>query len=803
MINRLKKKWGELSGQIEHQLARARTYEAQEIYAEAAKCYQAVLQYDPDFVEAREALMRCYAQYKLQQQALPLVQEAAALEGKRAWKEALDTYARAYRIWPGARLKAKLDTLRAQLRARYDGLLRRAREAEKAEAYGQAHKYYAAALQMDDRDPEIAGAIARCLQRQATVDEANRHLQKGDTQARQGYLLQALEAFQAAYSVWSVPRVQAKVADVENKIARRKQFLEALNAEKEGDLDRAGRLYAALVKSGYDDVFQTRWAICETRRGNWEQAVARFARLPAAKLDPEARYHYGYALIQKGALGDGLKHWRTLSSPKVLELVKAFERHQTVAWKREVAHLQELCFDQGQYVEALHVARTLLKQQKDEHVEALLPYLEQKALGEMEEAGDFKAALNLIRDGDWGLWQRAVVLLQLVHQDASYLREAVAYGISVVLSDEIYTLVQGHAAWMNGQKIDRQHVREALLRHLNRLIQETIAAHPRLDVSLIDVFNFEIEYTRRLKDLRLEGFPPMSPSLALILRRREEILNALASLLSKADESQRELILDVGAAYAPANHSFRILLGGEPEVARKTLKPYKDPFSEYVRARVHFACVLHKVAREDWDLLAEIPGAVPHAQLTESNRQVLVEAVNKAAKALHNEDRLDTAKALAQRALQAGLADMQKTLSTLLNYEAVQKSNDDKKNLNEIRTILEEALRLDPDNDRARENLDQVLADIDLPRVQACVDRDDLDGAIRIARNSKSRTIKTMMVDHLITRIRNTVEHWESLSPYERIPEWELNAILTDRLRKAESLDPDHSEVRRLLGLLT
>ncbi|BBO92713.1 tetratricopeptide repeat protein [Desulfosarcina ovata] len=585
---------------------------------------------------------------------------------------------------------------------------------------------------------DIADKITRCRQ-EVKIGQAKQLVKKACRAVKKGTLDSALTSFQRANAVLNEPWVTQQIEAIEGKLTRRDAFSSARSAETAGDFEKAAKCYAAVCEP--DDPSRESMLIksarCFVKAGRYAEALNIFKDVSLAGSG--ARYDYGFALVQSGFLAQGLRAWDEVDvqDSRFTEQKHLVARQLAADLVDRLNRKADLASIHDDVSFLMHKADSFFGQSRRDEIKTIHEHAVFAWIEELWEKEDFHTIEKILGTSALPLTPdllalKAKVGFKTAGANGRHLHTMLLYWLPAIYSPLIATSFGDNAG-------KRQQVRRKLIAMAESLIKKAkgkqngrrVLTELTIDTELIQTIREIMEHQRSRTDFIF------TPRLAALLDRSEEFLSLIRENESFFQDKHR--YLETGAFYSAAgrylyhlkNHDYEkaVCLFTDLPQDRK-----KDAFIDYAFNLISFEYGCHCLDNEDVQAGRFFLSAPALFDVAPALEEKLIQ------KALDFEEWPslkpfeDVLSAIYR---QRPSKVLEKALSLVMTRRAISMYNERKLAPKALNGIINRALKLDPENEMAREASESGEINQEIKAVCDAFDRMKLGKASRIARESE------------------------------------------------------------------
>ena len=560
-------------------------------------------------------------------------------------------------------------------------------------------------------------------------------IKQGHKAVEKDNLPEAILCFQSAEKLLNDPLLSGKVNDLQYKLTEYKIDAEAQEAEASCDYTKASDLYArAWGKNSSQDLL-LKSAVCLVKAGNYLQAAELFDKsdLP----DDNALYFCGFALAKTGNHYEALKRWEKLDIPD-----KLFIEQKRLILSLACSEFYSN-FKKDPDINAVHhKANDLLALANTLDYTELIVMLEEictycklvliETLWEQEEFADIADfLLQMVHFNDPAILAlNAKTYFHLSRELSNFIEPMMAYWLTAIYSNEI-----------SAGFSDNPDKREKIQQRLIHFSEERINRHQNSQSARYATHYLTIE-KKLLNDLSTvlqkhdQGFnQTCTPRYAALFGFSNTILELIK--LSKNDFKDSEHYLETGGYYSRAGEGLYALKTGNVKKAQALVETIesnspKDEFTDYVVRLIQFEfgqAALENNEKGYLQYFALTPKLFESAPTIE--KRFTDKILQYGDKQLLSHEKL-----LIFLNKERPSDPISEACSFAMTQSAIIKYNQKKMNDKQLKTVIEKAIRIYPDNDFALHTLERTAIDLETEIILKAMDKHKLMKAARLARQS-------------------------------------------------------------------
>lgn len=642
--------------------------------------------------------------------------------------------------------------------------------------FSLAMKEFETAQKKLNRD-DIAAKIA-CCRKEVKSGNAKQLIKKARKAEKKGDLDTALKCFQQANAVLNEAWIAQRIENFKGQLTGRDAVSLAKAAEVAGDFRQAAKCYANACDAHGEtcEPLLLKRARCLVRAGQYAEAVDIFKTLPLTKAG--GRYDYGFALAQTGCFAQCLRAWEDLEIND-----DRFAEQKRVVARLLGTHLVDRLKRKEDYASTyrdafylLKTADALLTPDQRRSVENLYEYGTFAWIEELWEAQEFETVADILKTTAGPLTPALVALnakvwFKMAGDDGRHLHTMLLYWLPAIYSPSIAESFAGSVGEWQKVRCKLIAMAENLIKkHADTRYGRQALANLAIDKELIQTLVTLLEKQGKCVDLIC------TPRLAVHLGRSDEVLGLIRENEAFFDNKQQ--YLETGAYYSAAGTYLYRLKNNEYEKAAGLLTDLqpdleKDEFIDYAIPMISFEYGLHCLENGDTQISRYFQSTPALFNIAPALEQKLTQ------KALAFED-WGLSKSFEdvlsfiykERPSQA----VRKALSLVMARRAIAISNKGKLNPKALKGIINKALKLDPENEMAREAIQGTAVHFEVQAMRTAFYRQKLGTASRIARESEYDEVRDHYFrfieesfDHIIA---NDWEHGEKLMLIDDLFKW-------------------------------
>jgi tetratricopeptide (TPR) repeat protein len=585
---------------------------------------------------------------------------------------------------------------------------------------------------------DIAAKIAQC-RREVKIEKAKEQVKKAFKAEKKGHPDKALTYFRAANEVLNEAWILKRIEKLDTQLTGSNAALLAKAAEAAGDFRKAAEYYATACNHTSDDSAGSlglKRARCLVGVKQYVEAVEVFKNL--SHKDDGGRYDYGFALAQVGRYAQCLRVWEGLEV-----------RDDRINEQRKIV-VQRLCSDMAERLEQsesdasicndarylLQSATDLLLSDQRESIERLYQYGTLAWIKKLWEAEEWQSIADILKNYNGPLTPtllalNAKVWFKMAEADSRHLSTMLLYWLSAIYSPSISVTFAPNS-----------HQQQKVRRKLITMAEDLIKTHAdtRYGREALVQLAIDNDLMQTLLELLEKQANPMdllyTPGLSGHLNRSNAVLGLIRE--NRNFFKSRQHYLETGAFYSAAGSCLYQLKYQAYEKAAelgadlpKDLE--KDEFVAYAIKLIYFEYGLHCLESGDDQVNDYFQSTPALFEIAPTLLQKLTQsAVNFKEWSLLQpyEDVL----ALIHK--QFPNRSLGKTLSLVMSRGAIANFNKGRLNSKVLQGRMRKALKLDPDNEMAKESLQDATINFEVQTMYDAFDRHKLGKASKIARES-------------------------------------------------------------------
>lgn len=611
---------------------------------------------------------------------------------------------------------------------------------------------------------DIAEKIAHC--REAVKNENAKQLVKRAQKAqKKGQTDLALGYFQKANTVLNESWISQQIENLRKQVSGRDAVSQAKAAEKAGDFMEAAKFYRAAgdTAAETDATLLLKSARCLVRAGAYAAAVALFNKLTL--IDAAGRYDHGFALAQEGRFAQCLRAWADLEGED--DRIEEQKRMVAISLGADIVQrLQHdpdyapdyasICAD-AHYL--LHTGDGLLTSNQRRTLEGLYDYSASAWIEALWEAEEWETIADILKNypGPFTptlLALNAKVWFKLAQADSRHLHTLLLYWLSAIYSPAISDAFADN-------RDDRQKVRRQLIAMAENLIKKH--ADTRYGQQALNQLAIDDDLMQTLIVIYEKQAQPIdlicTPRLAAHLGRSDAVLRLIRE--NEGSFNNRQQYLETGAYYSVAGIGLYPLRNQAYEkaygfVADLPAAVEKDEFADYALKVIRFEYGLHRLASGDAQAIGYFQSTPALFDIAPALEEKLIQS----AVDFENWSDLkpyEDVLALVHRHCPSQAVC--KALSLVMSRGAIDKVDKAQLNSKAVKGIINKALQLDPENEMAREALQDAESNIAIKAMQDAFNRRKLGRASQIARESRSEDVRDLyfrFIEDIFDQVRES-----------------------------------------------
>ena len=621
----------------------------------------------------------------------------------------------------------------AKKKKKIDILLKRAEKLFRAGNFLSAEKKFEQ-IQKKLNTDKIAKKLEIC--REKTRDIKGKNLvEQGHNAEKKDNLSEAIACFQGAQKLLNEPWLSDKVNEIQHQLTGHKIGAEAQEAEKSGEYSKASDLYARAWKKNNHQDFIFKGGVCLIKAGSYLKAAALFEKSDLA--DDTALYYYGFALAKTGKHYQALKLWENLDT----------RDSQFVEQKRLVLSLacSGLCktFNKEADINGVHhkatyllgLATALGDTKLIVMLETICTYSKLVLMETLWEQNKFAAIADLLLqmaqfNDPSILALNAKTYFHLSRKKSSFLEPMMTYWLTAIYSSEI------SAGFSNDpDKIEK------IQYQLIRFSEEQINRHPdsrsaRYAASYLAIEKKILKAMSAVSRKHNQGsHQTCTPRYASIFGLSDTILDLIKH--SKNEFKDSEHYLETGGYYSRAGEGLYALKTGDVKKALSVVETIEtssieDEFTHYVVRLVQFEFGQTALKNNEksylqyFALTSRLFESAPTIEKRFTDR--ILQCSDK--QLLSYEKLLIFLYKKRPSDLIAEACSFAMTQSAIIKYNQKKMSN------KQMKTVVEKALKIYPDNDFVLLTQERTAIFLENEIIFKAMDKHKLMKAARLARQS-------------------------------------------------------------------
>ena len=598
---------------------------------------------------------------------------------------------------------------------------------------------------------DIAAKITQC-RREVKIEKAKLQVKKAHKAEKKGQPDKALSYFKTANGVLNEAWISKRIEELEKQLTGSNAVSLAKAAETAGDFRKAAEYYAAACKHTSDEAAESLWlkrARCLVGAKQYSEAVDVFKNL--SPTDDGGRYDYGFALAEIGRYAQSLRVWEGLEihDDRIDEQRKIVIHclGSDMTERLERSEIDATICNDAHYL--LQTAADLLFSDQRESIEKIYQYSTLAWIEKLWETEEWKSIADIYKNYTGPLTPtllalNAKVWFKMAEADSRHLPTMLLYWLSAIYSPSISVTFASNSR-------QRQKVRRQLITMAEDLIKtHADTRHGREALAQLAIDN---DLMQTLLELLEQQGNPMdllyTPRLSGHLKQSTVLLDLIRA--NRDFFKSRQQYLETGAFYSAARESLYQLKYQAYERAAElcTNLPKdldEDEFVAYAMKLIHFEYGLHCLESghdQANDYFQSTPALFDIAP-------ALLQELTQSAVNFQEWSRLKAYEdVLAFIYKQFPNRSLGKALSLVMSRGAIANFNKEHLNPKALQGRLRKALKFDPDNEMAKEALQDTTINFEVQAMWAAFDRHKLGKASKIARESDFDEVRDRYFEYI------------------------------------------------------
>ncbi|WP_457554172.1 hypothetical protein [Desulfobacula sp.] len=621
----------------------------------------------------------------------------------------------------------------AKTKNKVDIILKRAEKLFKAGNFLSAEKKFEQA-QKQLNNIKIAQKLEICREKTKSV-KGKDFVEKGHNALKKNKLPEAIAYFQQAEKLLNESWLSDKINDLQHKLTGDKISSEAQEAEASGEYIKASDFYTRAWEKNKNQNFLLKSALCLVKARSYQKATALFdkSNLP----DDNAIYCYGFALVKTGKHYEALKLWEKLDT-RDKRFVEQKWRILSLACSDVYDSFKSQTDINGVHhkaIDLLSLANVLGDTKLIAMLEGICTYCKLVLIETLWEQKNFVGIVDfLLQMAHFNdpaiLALNAKTYFHLSREKSSFLGPMMTYWLTAIYSNMISAGFSD-----NPDKIEKiQH-------RLIRLSEEQINRHQNSRRAIYAASYLAIE-KKLLKDISAVyqkqnqcSNQICTPHYASILGLSDTILDVIKQ--SKQEFKNPEHYLETGGYYSRAGEGLYALKTGDVKKALSVVEAIEtssieDEFTHYVVRLVQFEFGQTALKNNEksylkyFALTSKLFESAPTIEKRFTDR--ILQCSDK--------QLLSYEKLLIFLYKQRPSDPIAEVCSFVMTQSAIIKYNRKKINNKQMKTVVEKALKIYPDNDLVLLTQENVNIFLENEIICNAMDKHKLMKAARLARQS-------------------------------------------------------------------
>jgi tetratricopeptide (TPR) repeat protein len=585
---------------------------------------------------------------------------------------------------------------------------------------------------------DIAAKIVQC-QREVDIEKAKQQVKKAFKAEKKGHLKKALTDFQAANRVLNEEWILKRIEKLDTQLTGHNAVSLAEAAEAAGDFRKAAEYYATACNDTFDETtepFLLKRARCLVRAKQYVEAVDVFKN--RSHMNDGESYDYGFALAQVGRYVQCLRAWEGLEvhDERIRDqqriVIQCLVTDMTARMERSEDDAS-ICGD-AHYL--LQSAAALLFSNQREKIEKIYQYSTLAWIEKLWEAEEWRSIADILENYMGPLTPtllalNAKVWFKMAEDDNRHLPTMLLYWLSAIYSPSISMTFAPNSP-------QQQKVRHQLVSMAEDLIKKH--ADTRYGRKALTQLAIDDELMQTLLELCEKQGKPMdllyTPGLSGHLNRSNAVLGLIRE--NRDFFKRRQHYLETGAYYSAAGSGLYQLKNQAYEKAAELCTDLpedskKDEFVAYAIKLIHFEYGLHCLECGD-DQVND------YFQFTPALFEIAPTLLQKLTQSAVNFEKWSRLKpyedVLTFIYKQFPDRSLGEALSLVMSRGAIANFNKGRLNPKALRGRIRKALKFDPENEMAKETLQDTTINFEVQTMYTAFDRHKLGKASKIARES-------------------------------------------------------------------
>ena len=604
---------------------------------------------------------------------------------------------------------------------------------------------------------EIAKKIKIC-HRESEIIRAKGLVKHGQKAIKKNDIDKAVTCFEEAGQILDESWIHEKISQLKELLQVHDADAEAKEAQASGDYLGAAKLYEEASLIGEKKELLLKSASCLVRSQQFSKAAAMYQDLPVT--DDSDIYDHGFALTKTGHHIEALKIWDNLKTKdtKFLDQKKAIFTlacSQVYTRLEKKDSLDEISID-ADYI--LSKANALGNKHQIAVLEKLSKVCRYTRLEMLWKKEAFESVEKLLKTMDFVnkpplIALNAKTYLKLAQQDRRYLKPLINFWLTAVYSREISRRFS-----KNPDK------REQIQKHLLTMAEDLVNQYSGTEESSQAAIYLDIE-KKLIQDLfkitqekEVSSNLICTPRYAADFGLSDKILQLIRDNRHYFKNNQH--YLETGGYYSKIWESLYLIKAGELDKALSMLgdlnaEEKKDEFIQYASGLVRFEFGKACIEKKDKNFLQYFDSAPLLFEMAPSYEKKFTKSIHDIEDGLELIPYIEVLTAIYKTRASDAIAQ---ALSIAITLSAIDRRNLGQITNKNVNVALTKALKLYPENELARETMNDVIIEREIETIYKAMSKHKLGKASKIALETEYTEVEDMyfnFIEQLVDQIKD------------------------------------------------
>lgn len=590
---------------------------------------------------------------------------------------------------------------------------------------------------------EICNREIKRLKAEDLIKRARKY--SGDNNPRE-----ALRCFEGAYGITGEDWIREKIGRLREILLVDDFIKAARDAEVTGEYLKAAELYEQAFMAQERKDLLVRKAVCLVKAEEYSEAVSLLQDLTLT--DPRAMYHYGFALAKVGRYFECLKIWDGIESQddcflgqkRAVGSLLAAKLHDRFTRAEDFASI----YEEGKY---------LLNSTGAQGLNGVVEYCEYAWIEELWKEERYETIADLLEHSPAEMDPALLALhaktwFKLAEKSEANLGDFTMFWLTALFS--------GKSENFSTEAVEGEKVRRELIRMGEDLIKSKVKSGDKSTEGALIFWDLERRLVEDLHGLigDQEGFADLvcTPRFASRFGKSAQILRVIRD--KRRLFRNLEHYLETGSYYSTAWQSLYYLESNDYENALVSLPETEDgdEFVDYGVKKVKFACGMHQLEKEEnppkqyGETATALFDMAPRYE-----KQFIENALN-----AHELDKMRCyEKVLRDIHRKRPSKQIKEALSLVMSSCAIELYNQGLIIPRSLEITLTEALGLNPENELARGNLNDLHVFFKIQELEQAISKNKMNKACKMAAESEYHEVR----DHFFEFLEDAVESLDEM----------------------------------------